>query len=509
LKIRGRVTAASPFAIYDEWKRDETNMIETLTDSQLQVIDKFLDSFEERMLSHQSVDREKVEAHIKSLYKKHHLPEPQIVWCENPFQLLGLPFVLQIIKHSGRHEQTKRWLEMLFTRKEWKSVWKKFDSEREKFKWFLSKRDYALPLDSREITVIDEELRFPFQDHSWMIRRKFERQFAEDTWDQLEERIGRRIGWLGFNLSRIPIQAMEREMRNALRKLRKSLGTAHFRAQFLDEFAERLVAQHQTLRLSGNGSLRSAKHLKTTRILPNLSSETVGRIESFVRSAPDMYLISLLRLVNWQARSNFYPHLIEICRELCGDEAWESEEKHAFNEWLDFDRSAGSIAVLPIETICLICDVPKSIAFDDQRRLHNTTGPALVYPDETELYFWHATPIPAWIVNQPELITVEKIYGEKNIEIRRIMIEQYGESKYLLETGATVVSEDECGILYRKDLDFDDPIVMVKVLNSTLEPDGERRTYFLRVPPEVRSAREAVAWTFGLGADEYRPVFES
>ena len=41
---------------------------------------------------------------------------------------------------------------------------------------------------------------------------------------------------------------------------------------------------------------------------------------------------------------------------------------------------------------------------------------------------------------------------------------------------------------------------MVEVVNSTPEPDGSRKTYFLRVPPTIGTAREAVAWTFGLGA---------
>ena len=50
---------------------------------------------------------------------------------------------------------------------------------------------------------------------------------------------------------------------------------------------------------------------------------------------------------------------------------------------------------------------------------------------------------------------------------------------------------------------------MVEVLNSTPEPDGTRRTYFLRVPPTMRTAREAVAWTFGLDGGEYRPAAES
>ena len=38
---------------------------------------------------------------------------------------------------------------------------------------------------------------------------------------------------------------------------------------------------------------------------------------------------------------------------------------------------------------------------------------------------------------------------------------------------------------------------VVEVVNATPEPDGSYRRYFLRVPPQVRTAREAVAWTFG------------
>ena len=50
---------------------------------------------------------------------------------------------------------------------------------------------------------------------------------------------------------------------------------------------------------------------------------------------------------------------------------------------------------------------------------------------------------------------------------------------------------------------------MVEVRNSTPEPDGSCKTYFLRVPPATRTARAAVAWTFGLGAVEYRPAAQS
>jgi hypothetical protein len=50
---------------------------------------------------------------------------------------------------------------------------------------------------------------------------------------------------------------------------------------------------------------------------------------------------------------------------------------------------------------------------------------------------------------------------------------------------------------------------MVEVVNATAEPDGSQKTYFLRVPPETRTAREGVAWTFGMAEQEYAPEVET
>jgi hypothetical protein len=43
----------------------------------------------------------------------------------------------------------------------------------------------------------------------------------------------------------------------------------------------------------------------------------------------------------------------------------------------------------------------------------------------------------------------------------------------------------------------------VEVENATPEADGTRRHYWLRVPSRMRTAREAVAWTYGLSAEQY------
>jgi hypothetical protein len=51
--------------------------------------------------------------------------------------------------------------------------------------------------------------------------------------------------------------------------------------------------------------------------------------------------------------------------------------------------------------------------------------------------------------------------------------------------------------------------VMIEVVNRTPEPDGSWKHYHLRVPPNMRTAHEAVAWTFEKTPAEYAPEFES
>ena len=72
-----------------------------------------------------------------------------------------------------------------------------------------------------------------------------------------------------------------------------------------------------------------------------------------------------------------------------------------------------------------------------------------------------------------------------------------------------MISEYAGGALLHAEIDDDEPLVMVRVVNSSPEPDGTHKTYFIRVNPEMTDARTAVAWTFGLSADEYDPVMET
>lgn len=159
----------------------------------------------------------------------------------------------------------------------------------------------------------------------------------------------------------------------------------------------------------------------------------------------------------------------------------------------------------PYERLAIICERPSELHRDEPGRLHRGDGPALCYPDGFALYAWRGMPMPADFAGMLSGLTATRIAAEQNAELRRVMLEHYGYDRYLADTGATPVHRDETGVLWRIDLFGDEPIAMVEVINSTPEPDGTRRTYHLRVPPRTRTAREGVAWTFGVEEADYRP----
>jgi hypothetical protein len=160
----------------------------------------------------------------------------------------------------------------------------------------------------------------------------------------------------------------------------------------------------------------------------------------------------------------------------------------------------------PFENAVVICERPSRLHRDEAGRLDNGEGPALVFPDGFALYAWRGMPVPAEFLRELTALTPERIRDEENAELRRVMLEYYGYDRYLAESGAEPVHRDETGVLWRIALADDEDVVMVEVVNSTPEPDGSHRTYWLRVPPTTRTAKEGVAWTFGLDAAVYEPV---
>jgi hypothetical protein len=150
-------------------------------------------------------------------------------------------------------------------------------------------------------------------------------------------------------------------------------------------------------------------------------------------------------------------------------------------------------------------------------RLHNDAGSAVSWPDGWGVWASHGVRVTKQIIEAPDTLTVEQIRTERNVEVRRVMIERFGHERFIRESGAQLMHEDEWGKLWRTQIPDDEDLVVVEVVNSSAEPDGSFRNYMLRVDPELRplyedgtsgepqeaTARNAVASTFGCRGEDY------
>ncbi|GAA4792903.1 hypothetical protein GCM10023329_51370 [Streptomyces sanyensis] len=160
----------------------------------------------------------------------------------------------------------------------------------------------------------------------------------------------------------------------------------------------------------------------------------------------------------------------------------------------------------PYEDAAVVCERPVELHRDEAGRLDRGDGPALAFPDGFALHAWRGMAVRADFLAGLGDLTPGRIRAEDNAELRRVMLESYGYDRYLADSGAEPVHRDATGVLWRIALADDEDVAMVEVVNSTPEPDGTSRTYWLRVPPATRTAREGVAWTFGLAEEEYAPL---
>jgi hypothetical protein len=157
-----------------------------------------------------------------------------------------------------------------------------------------------------------------------------------------------------------------------------------------------------------------------------------------------------------------------------------------------------------------IIAVPRPDVHLEGGKLHREDGPAIQWPGGARYWYWRGVRVDEAVVLDPRSIRLKDILDELNVEKRRVLLERYGQGRFLAEMKATIVDSDpDIGVLYRREISGDEPLVMVKVRNTTPEPDGSHRDYWLRVPPATQTAREGVAWTFGLEPDEYAPLAQS
>lgn len=192
-----------------------------------------------------------------------------------------------------------------------------------------------------------------------------------------------------------------------------------------------------------------------------------------------------------------------------------------FNEWkkIDLEEIKGirELAILarqigwwwPFDEVCIISERPVAIHLDAAGRLHCEDDMAVKYADGWGLYSWHGYRLQSkysWLITDKDRITPTVIEKETNAEMRRIMLEIHGFTKYLAEREAALISEDIDGAGNPRKLweitVRGEKIRIIELLNSTLEPDGTRRRFHLGALP-ANDPQTAVAASFGFNPKKF------
>lgn len=147
------------------------------------------------------------------------------------------------------------------------------------------------------------------------------------------------------------------------------------------------------------------------------------------------------------------------------------------------------------DTMAVVQDRPLHIKMDEDNRLHCETGPAILYADGFAVYSWHGVRIPREWIEDKASLTAKIALTWENVEQRRAACEILGWVNIIKELDAKVIDEDEdpmIGTLLEADIPEIGREKFLRVLCGT------GREFALPVPPDMKTALQANAWTFGI-----------
>jgi hypothetical protein len=163
--------------------------------------------------------------------------------------------------------------------------------------------------------------------------------------------------------------------------------------------------------------------------------------------------------------------------------------------WLPFiDALQAGLWMYWIMEKQVICVEQPSLQIRDGR-LHCADGPAVFWPAGEEYYFWRGVQVPKEWIMSPSTIDAKTAITWENVEQRRAACEIIGWAKVLRQLKARTIDKDgdpQIGKLVQVNLPDSgrERFLLVKC--------GTGRDFALPVPPDMKTALQAQAWTWGL-----------
>lgn len=190
-----------------------------------------------------------------------------------------------------------------------------------------------------------------------------------------------------------------------------------------------------------------------------------------------------------------------------GDEFWiGSGNESGGYEWGQFDigvNKAGELITCS-QGGCS-CNGPEQPTPDDKQSLDEPFEVENGYygDEKAAVVDLVATTDTLYKVLTDDFVTSKEIIGLPNAEIRRAVLELVGYDKLLDEAELIDESRQDGQLLCIK-LSGDEDLVLLHVKDPSTT-----REYFLRVPPTMKTAKQARAWTFGFDEKDFNPIVET
>ncbi len=231
-----------------------------------------------------------------------------------------------------------------------------------------------------------------------------------------------------------------------------------------------------------------------TELWNQLATNPWSQLDSQLDSQFDNELWNLFDTIypeRWVATCSLFDFCIFVLNCTYDSKEWEIFQSLAFN--------CGK--VFPFKETCYVCDRPRILSFDNQQRLHAEGQPAIQYADGFSVYAYHGVWLPEKYGKvHPSQWQVQWFLEEENVELRRVLIQQIGYARICQELQATELDSWREYTLLKIDSKVDDePIYLLKM---TCPSTGF--IHALRVPPSMKSAREAIRWVnWGIDPEEF------
>ena len=166
--------------------------------------------------------------------------------------------------------------------------------------------------------------------------------------------------------------------------------------------------------------------------------------------------------------------------------------------WIVFQSIVRDCGLIyPYDKVCIVCEKPIALSVDSNHRLHAEGKPAVQFADGVSIYAYHGVILPEWYGRlHPHQWQSKWVLKEQNAEVRRALIQGITYDRICQELAVTELdSWQEYTLL---SIEFDDDFNIrgnakpVYLLKMTCPSTGF--IHALRVPPNVRSAQEAIRW---------------